>query len=714
MITKKQLIEKVASYDPFVDKEGIELAYDFCLEKHEGQKRASGEPYSNHPITVSEILAENKLDSNTIKAALLHDTVEDTDATLEDIEKMFGKNVAQIVDGVTKLSKIKYNSHMEEQADNFRKLIMATSDDIRVLIIKLADRLHNMRTLHFLPKPEKRNRIAHETMEIYAKLAERIGIHQIKEELQDLAFAELHKDSRDTIVRRLAFLRGRGEQLIEQTITYMEKTLNKAGINAKITGREKRPYSIWRKMKIKNISFEQLSDVMAFRVVVEDIPQCYQALGVIHSAYRVVSGYFKDYISTPKPNGYQSLHTAVIGPESQRIEIQIRTQEMHYVSEKGVAAHWAYKQGASYVKEGKQYRWIRELIEILEHAPNSQEILENTRLEMYDYSVFCFTPQGDLLELPRNATPIDFAYAVHSDVGNKCVGAKVNGRIVPLKTTLENGDQIDVIKSKNGHPSPNWESFVVTGKARSEIRKFVRSQKREEYVNLGKAILTKTFANAGYKLKDNLLEKIKKKFKCKNAEDVYVGIGNGHINRIHVIDAVYPNRNKNNDNKDKEEIAVAKIDTGKNKKNTVSIKGLIAGMAIHFGKCCHPIPGDPIIGIIQTGKGVTIHTSDCDVLEKYKKTPERWIDVEWDSSSTDNIFVGRIKAIVLHASGSLAIISNIIAKGNGNITNLKIINRDNDVFELIIDIQVKNANHLANIIASLRADPVINSVDRCI
>lgn len=710
MLKRDELIEKVAKYDPFVDKEGIGKAYDFCIEKHANQKRSSGDPYYSHPIAVARIIAENKLDSNTIKAALLHDTVEDTEATLDDIEDMFGSNVAQIVDGVTKLSKIKYDTHMEEQADNFRKLIMATSDDIRVLLIKLADRLHNMRTLHFLPKPEKRQRIAHETMEIYAKLAERIGVHQIKEELQDLAFAELHKDARETIIRRLAFLRGRGEQIIEQTISYLEQTLKKEGIEAEISGREKKPYSIWRKMKIKNISFDQISDVMAFRIIVKDVQACYQTLGIIHSNYRVVSGYFKDYISTPKPNGYKSLHTAIIGPDNQRIEIQIRTEEMHNIAEKGVAAHWAYKQGDREAQDGTQYRWIRELIEILEHAPDAQEVLENTRLEMYDYSVFCFTPKGDLLELPRNATPVDFAYAVHSAVGNTCVGARVNGRIVPLKTTLENGDQVEIIRSKNGHPSPNWEQFVVTGKARAEVRKFVRSQKREEYKNLGKAILSKAFSKAKFKLKDSQLEKIKDNFECKTVEDIYVGIGSGHINRIQVLDAVHPDRNKDIELKD--EVPVAKVDEEKQKKSVVSIRGLIEGMAIHFAKCCHPIPGDPIIGIIQTGKGVTIHTADCEVLEKYRDTPERWLEVEWDSKTKDNIFIGRIKAIVLHASGSLATISNIIAQGEGNITNLKISNRDNDVFELTIDIQVKDADHLSNIIASLRANPVTTSVDR--
>ncbi len=707
MITKQELIEKVAAYDPYTDKAKLAHAYDFCVEKHIDQKRMSGEPYSSHPISVAEILADQHLDCDSIITALLHDTVEDTEVTIEDVEKLFGKNVAKLVDGVTKLSKIKYKSQTEEQADNYRKLIMATNDDIRVLIVKLADRLHNMRTLHFHPKPEKRHRIAHETMEIYAKLAERIGIHKIKEELQDLSFGVLHPEARETIEKRLQFLRGEGKQIIHDTIHYLEQTLAESHIKGRITGREKKPYSIWRKMQTRNISFEQLSDVVAFRVKVASIEECYQALGAVHNSYKIVNGYFKDYISTPKANGYQSLHTAVIGPDNQRIEIQIRTETMHEIAEKGVAAHWAYKQGKQHIKEGKEYRWIRELMEILEHTTNPKEVLENTELEMYEYSVFCFTPKGDLYELPQGATSIDFAYAVHSAVGNSCVGAKINGRIVPLRTKLHNGDQVEIIRSKTAHPSPDWEQFVVTGKAKSEIRKFVRTEKREEYITLGKDILSKAFAKAGFTLKEAQLEKIKSTFE-RDVDDIYAGVGEGTITRVQILDAVYPDRNK----RDKDEFVSESIASKEpEKESPVFIKGLIAGMAIHFAKCCHPIYGDPIVGIVNTGKGVTIHTAYCDTLENFKDKPERWVYVSWDKGTSD-VYTGRIKAIVSHESGSLATIANTIARGMGNITNLKIVSRDEDMFELLIDLEVKSSKHLGEIMASLRSHSVIHSVER--
>ena len=438
-----------------------------------------------------------KLDTASIITGLLHDTVEDTVATLEDIERMFGPDIAKLVDGVTKLSRLELQSDQTKQAENFRKLVLAMSEDIRVLLVKLADRLHNMRTLHFFKDEERRRRIARETMEIYAPLAERIGMHDMKDELEDLAFAELHPEARASIMARLAFLREKGEGLVERIIEELQETLTKAGITAEVSGREKTPYSIWRKMQQKNVGFEQLSDIMAFRVVVDSVEQCYHALGVIHSRYPVVPGRFKDYISTPKPNNYRSLHSAVIGPERQRIEMQIRTHEMHEVAELGVAAHWVYKQGAPKT-EGRQYRWLRELLDILEHASDPQEFLEHTKLEMFQDQVFCFTPKGDLIALPRGATPVDFAYAVHSDIGDTCVGAKVNGRLAPLRTQLSNGDQVEIITSKAQTPSPTWERFVVTGKARARIRRFVRTQQRQQYLDLGKAILQKAFRQEGH------------------------------------------------------------------------------------------------------------------------------------------------------------------------------------------------------------------------
>jgi GTP diphosphokinase / guanosine-3',5'-bis(diphosphate) 3'-diphosphatase len=706
MIRQFELVERVRSYDPNADEDAINRAYVFSVQSHGSQKRASGDPYFSHPVEVAGILATMKLDAASIITGLLHDTVEDTVATLEDIERLFGKDIARLVDGVTKLSRIELQSDQTKQAENFRKLVLAMSEDIRVLLVKLADRLHNMQTLHFIKAPEKRRRIARETMDIYAPLAERIGIHRMKDELEDLAFAELEPEGRASVMTRLAFLKEQGGGLVKRVLAELQTTLDAGGLEATVTGREKSPHSIWRKMQRKNVGFEQLSDIMAFRIVVDTLEECYQALGVIHSHYPVVPGRFKDYISTPKPNGYRSLHTGIIGPERKRIEIQIRTREMHEVSELGVAAHWSYKQDAGRT-EGKQYRWLRELLDILEHAPNPEEFLENTKLEMYQDQVFCFTPKGDLIALPRGATPVDFAYAVHSQVGDTCVGAKINGRIVPLRTALSNGDQVDIITSKAQTPSPTWERFVVTGKARARIRRFIRQQQRAQYVDLGKEILVKAFRHDNLDFSEKGLDPVLKNFGAGSAEDLYAQLGEGLVTKGEVINAVYPNRT---------EPKTAKIvplpRTRKPSDNAVPIRGLIPGMALHYAGCCHPLPGDRIVGIVTTGKGVTIHTIDCEMLESFADTPERWLDVAWDSEETGGGHIGRISVTLANEPGSLANLTTVIGKNNGNITNLKITNRSQDFFEILVDIEVQDVKHLSNLIAALRATPVINSVER--
>ncbi|MDZ7713269.1 MAG: RelA/SpoT family protein [Rhodovibrio sp.] len=451
MMRQFELVETVKSYDGNVDEDALNRAYVFSMKAHGAQTRASGDPYFSHPLEVAGILTGLKLDGASIMTALLHDTVEDTDTSIADIEQLFGKDVSRLVDGVTKLSRLELQSEQSKHAENFRKLVLAMSEDIRVLLVKLADRLHNMQTLHYMRDPEKRKRIARETMEIYAPLAERIGMQSFKDELEDLAFRELNPEARDSIVKRLEFLRQRGGDLETRVSQELQYALDGEGVKATVRGRTKTPYSIWRKMQVKNVGFEQLSDIMAYRVIVETVPECYHALGVLHARYPVVPGRFKDYISTPKPNGYRSLHTGLIGPQRQRIEVQIRTREMHEVAEYGVAAHWRYKQpdaevdseaiGQGRSVDGRQYRWVRELLDILEHASNPEEFLEHTKMEMFQDQVFCFTPKGDLIALPRNSTPVDFAYAVHSEVGDTCVGAKVDGRMVPLKTPLKNGDR---------------------------------------------------------------------------------------------------------------------------------------------------------------------------------------------------------------------------------------------------------------------------------
>jgi len=709
MMRQFELVERVKSYDPNADEDALNRAYVFSLKAHGSQLRDSGDPYFSHPVEVAGILAQMKLDTASIVTGLLHDTVEDTLATLGDIERVFGPQIARLVDGVTKLSRIELQSDQTQQAENFRKLVLAMSEDIRVLLVKLADRLHNMQTLRFIKSDERRRRIARETMDIYAPLAERLGMHRMKDELEDLAFVELHADARASIRARLDFLRDKGAVVVPRILAELEHKLKEGGLaTAAVSGREKSPYSIWRKMQRKNVAFEQLSDVMAFRVLVDDVGECYHALGIIHSAYHVVPGRFKDYISTPKPNNYRSLHTGVIGPEQQRIEVQIRTGEMHEIGEFGVAAHWSYKQGAGKT-EGPQYRWLRELLDILDHASGPEEFLEHTKLEMFQDQVFAFTPKGDLIALPRGATPVDFAYAVHSEIGDRCVGAKINSRMVPLRTQLHNGDQVEIITSKAQTPSPTWERFVVTGKARARIRRFIRTQQRTQYLDLGRAIVQKAFRQEGREFSERPLEALVKNFNCATVEDLYVAVGQGLVTGRAVTNAAFPQppeaKNK--------VISLARARRRvKRNEAAVPIRGLIPGMALHFAGCCHPLPGDRIVGIVTTGKGVTIHTIDCDTLESFADTPERWLDVAWGGSDADAVHVGRVNVTIANEPGNLGSLTTVIGKQGGNISNLKITNRSLDFFEIMVDIEVGDVKHLTTIIAALRANPVINSVER--
>jgi len=712
MIRQFELVERVKSYDPQSDEDALNRAYVFAMKAHGSQKRASGDPYFSHSIEVAGILSGMKLDTQSIITGLLHDVVEDTVATLDDIEKMFGKDVARLVDGVTKLSKIELQSDQTQQAENFRKLLLAMSEDIRVLLVKLADRLHNMRTLHYIKDPDKRRRIARETMDIYAPLAERIGMQAMKDELEDLAFAVLNPDARESVMARLGFLRERGANVVEKIIDELHRRLAEGGVECAVVGREKRPYSIWRKMEFKAVTFEQLSDIMAFRVIVKDIGDCYQALGILHGRYPVVPGRFKDYLSTPKPNNYRSLHTGVIGPFRQRIEIQIRTRDMDDIAERGVAAHWSYKQDVAST-EGRQYRWVRELLDILDQAAGPEEFLEHTKLEMFSDQVFCFTPKGDLIALPRGATPVDFAYAVHSGVGDTCVGAKINGRIMPLRGELRNGDQVEIITSKAQTPSPTWERFVVTGKARARIRRFVRTRQRQEYLDLGRSILHKTFRQEDRDCTEKALKGVLKKFQCDSVDDLYAVVGEGRRTGSEVLHAVFPGHKRVAKNSKVVPLAQARGARKRSKEFAIPIKGLIPGMAIHYAGCCHPLPGDRIVGIVTTGKGITIHTIDCDSLENFSETPERWIDVAWDMDSlTDESHVGRLSVVLANEAGSLGSLSTVIGKSMGNILNLKITNRSPEFFEMMIDVEVKDVKHLTNIIAALRATPAINSVER--
>jgi len=716
----ESLIQQMKTYDPDFNQKLVEEAIEFARVMHDGQTRSSGEPYYTHPVEVAGILADMKMDTATIITAILHDTLEDTKATTEDLQKKFSPEVAMLVNGVSKLTKIESQTVEGKQAENFRKLLLAMSEDIRVLLVKLADRLHNMRTLHYIQKPEKRYRIARETMDIYVPLAERVGVHKIKEELEDLAFNYMNPEARDSITNRLSFLRQEGSDLVDIIINELKKIVVDAGIDAEVTGREKTRYSIWKKMQRKNISFEQLSDIMAFRIGVNDVAECYHALGIIHSHYPVVPGRFKDFISTPKPNGYRSLHTTVIGPKNHRIEIQIRTHQMHAEADLGVAAHWSYKQGGDAIgaqADAKKYRWLRELLDILEQDQRPEDFWENTKLELFQEKVFAFTPKGDLFELPSGSTPIDFAYAIHSNIGDRCIGAKINGRIAPLNTKLHNGDQVEIITAKTQTPSPTWERFVVTGKARSHIRRFIRMQQQAEYITLGKAMLQKVFKAEGYEFTEKAVAGIVDQFReCKNSDDIFEGIGAGNIVARDVFKAIFP-AHKDVDNKqisNPEDLQLKntqQVRTGKTQ--PMPIKGLIPGMAVHFARCCHPLVGDRIVGIVTTGKGVTIHTIDCETLEQFADTPERWIDVSWgEGKDNPEARIGRLMVTINNQAGALGTLSTVIAKSGGNITNLKITSRSTDFWDMYLDVSVTDTKHLNNIVAALRATPQIVSVER--
>ena len=715
MIRQVELAEKVRAYNSggnVDDNEALlDRAYVFAMRAHGNQRRDSGDPYFLHPLEVASILADLRLDIGSVITGLLHDTVEDTEATLEEIGSLFGAQIAQLVDGVTKLSKLELAQAQDKQAENFRKLVLAMSKDIRVLLVKLADRLHNMRTLDGIKSAERRRRIARETLDIYAPLADRIGMHHIKDELEDLAFTQLNPEARESVLKRMAFLDSESGDVVERTIDSLSDVLKADGLKAKITGRRKRPFSIWRKMEKKRIEFGHLSDVVAFRVIVDDIAGCYRALGLIHGAYAAVPERFKDYISTAKPNGYQSIHTTVMGPSKTAVEVQIRTEEMHEFAEFGVAAHWAYKQGGP-ATDLPNYRWINELLSILDDAQRPDEFLEHTKLELFQDQVFCFTPKSQVIALPRNATPIDFAYAVHSEVGDRCVGAKVNGRMVNLRHRLQNGDQVEVVTSKTSTPSPSWERIAVTGKARARIRRHVRQKQRGEHVQLGKGILQKEFRRVGKDYSEKNLEPALTSLKAASIEDVFAAVGAGLMSAREIVGILFP-EDKEAAQKTEKIISLDRARSRQASDPPIPIKGLIPGMALHYARCCHPIPGDRIVGIVTTGKGVTIHTIDCETLESFYDTPERWLDVEW-GADTDNSGerVARLYTVVTNEPGALGVLSTVIGRNGGNITNLKITSRSTDFFEMLIDVSVTDTRHLANIIAALRATPQINDVDR--
>ena len=700
------LVERVLAYDPGADEALLNKAYVYAMTAHGKQFRASGDPYFAHPLEVAAILTDLKLDVATIVTALLHDTIEDTLVTYEDIQEKFGTEIANLVDGVTKLSQLEVFSERTKQAENFRKLMLAITSDIRVLLVKLADRLHNMRTLGYIEKPEKRARIAQETVDIYAPLAGRIGMQNMREELEDLAFAELDPEARNSIVTHFARLDMQGGDRVGRIADQIKRKLAELGLEAWVYGRGKRPFSIWRKLQTKKLSFEQLSDIFGFRVIVGSTADCYRALGIIHTSWQMVPERFKDFISTPKPNGYRSIHTTVIGPEKQRVEIQIRTQDMHDIAERGVAAHWRYRehvpeQGAAEKKDSVTFGWLRDMVDLLERGDSPEEVLEHSKLAMYQDQVFCFTPKGSLIALPRGATPIDFAYAVHTDLGNSAVGAKVNGNHVALHTPLNNGDQVEIISTRDSAPSPVWEQFVVTGRARAEIRRFLRHAQRDEHVRFGRKILDKTFADEGREMTDKAIEEVAKKLRLPKAEDVYADVGRGALRPAEVLQSIFPELKRTGKVQKKPVPGEAK---------PISIRGLTEGISYTLGACCHPIPGDRIVGL-RNADGLVIHTIDCGELDKAQNMDD-WLDVGWGAAAETGQSVARIAVRVQNTTGSMAAVMTAIAANGGNITNFKMTSRNPLIFEFTVDVEVRDVAHLQNILGALRVSDAVESVDR--
>ncbi len=742
MMRQFELVERVTRYNPHANEDLLNKAYVYAMRAHGNTLRASGDPYFSHPLEVAAILTDYKVDDITIIAALLHDVVEDTENTLDEIREIFGDLIASLVDGLTKLNKLDLVSTKATQAENLRKLLLAIATDIRVLLVKLADRLHNMRTLAYTPL-EKRERIAQDTLDIYAPLAGRMGLQRIRDELEDLAFATLQPKGYAMIEERLHALQTRSADIIAEIETVLTKRLEDVGIKASVKGRRKQPYSIWKKMERTSIAFEQLSDIYGFRIIVPTVEDCYRALGCVHTAWQVVPGRFKDHISTPKANGYRSIQTTVIGPGRQRAELQIRTAEMHEVAEYGFAAHALYKDGAfvradteghmQLASDSHAYQWLRRTVESLSEGSNPEEFLENTKMELFHDQVFCFTPKGQLIALPRGATPIDFAYAVHTDVGNTCVGVKVNGRVAPLASELINGDEVEIVTSKGHMPPPAWESIVATGKARYEIRKATRAASRKQYAALGKSVLASAFDRFGFKFSQSKLEGVLKKLARPNVEEALAAVGRGELAPEDIVKALQPDWNdpraKRRSADDDSQQGWVEVKAGRGitfkvpsknapKRKTVRddfipIRGSNDDMPVRFAPDGGAVPGDKIVGIMTPGEGITVYPIHSPALAAYENQPERWIDVRWEiDEAQSRRFPARVQVHTINEPGSLAQVAGVIAENDGNIDNIKLMRRSPDFSELTIDLEVWNLRHLNDIMAQLRLRPNVSQVVR--
>ncbi|WP_375202552.1 RelA/SpoT family protein [Hyphococcus sp.] len=717
-IRQVELVDRVKAYDPDADEDLLNKAYVYAMKAHGGQTRASGDPYFSHPLAVAAILTSLRADPATVATALLHDVVEDTDATTDDIRKLFGGEIARLVDGVTKLSQIELKSEASKQAENFRKLVMAMADDVRVLLVKLADRLHNMRTLHYIPKPEKRQRIARETMDIYAPLAGRIGVQRFREELEDISFRELSADAHATIASRLEDLQKHSLGGVLELANVLREKLAAAGIKAQVMSREKRPYSIWRKMTQKNVSFDELADIYAFRVLVDKPEDCYAALGVIHSNWRMIPVEFDDYISAPKPNNYRSIHTAVIGPPSpdgrrQRIEIQIRTYEMHETAERGVAAHWQYKDSSAggstveIVTRGQYdpYETPRRLVEMFQSGEDPDEALQYAKLELFQDQVFCFTPKGRVIALPKGATPLDFAYGVHTDVGDQCIGAKINGVQRPLRTPLNNGDVVEILRSDHAPVPAEWESIAVMGKTRSAIRRRIKKLEHEDHVALGRSIAESVFTGAHLEFSLKGVREGLKRLGKNSVEDVLIAIGKGELPVADLVEAVYPGASVESDS----EIRAASLQAFRPR---MAIAGLTPGVKVKMAGCCTPLPGERIVGIRQDDGSVRVHAIYCETLAEEDPPQDRWLDLKWRDREEGATAFTRVVTTVMNGVGVLSEIAGIIARYGVSIANIRIQNRSKEFVDFIVDVEVKDARQLTQMLAGLRASPHVIDAER--
>ncbi len=695
MLRQYELVEKVREYDPDADEAALNRAYVYTVQKHGTQKRASGDPYFSHPVEVAGLMTDLQLDQETIITALLHDTVEDTLATIEDIEDHFGSEVARLVDGVTKLSKIEAMPENERAAENLRKFLLAMSEDIRVLLVKLADRLHNMRTLHFIKKPEKRQRIARETMEIYAPLAERVGMYEYMREMQALAFRELEPEAYATITKRLEQLRNQDGGQVDAIALQMKHALAEAGLQVEVWGREKHPYSIWKKMAERHVSFEQVTDIMAFRVITESEADCYRALGVLHTTWQFLPGRFKDYISTPKNNGYRSVHTSLMYENSMRVEVQIRTHEMNQRNEFGLAAHWAYKQ---HDKADGEVGWLRDLIEIVDASHDAEELLEHTRMAIYQDRIFAFTPKGALFQLPKGATSVDFAFAVHTDLGLQTVGAKINGRHMPLRTPLNNGDVVEIIKGKNAEPQLSWLGFVGTGKARAAIRRSVRLKERAEVAAIGSKLFDEIAARVPARIGKKAIRAAVERLELEEPEDLMFAIGAAKLTDREVMEALVPG-------------CTAEFDEDSEwseRERVISIRGLTPGVAFELATCCHPVPGDRIVGLRRKGETVLVHAIDC--LELASGIDTDWLDLSWGKRSHGA--VGRLSVTLYDRPGTLAEMAGIFAQNKTNVTSLEQTQLDHPFTTYEIEAEVQDLAHLSRILSALRASDAVAQAER--